>query len=148
MLQDDRLAPAAGGALEKFLTRRGRVSLGYKRENAGAPFAGRLWISGTSVQSGNGRWAPSEFPSCVSRPRAERTRALTTLVASHGPASTSLAEELRLWVHRAIARTSITCCNPALNRVTPYLKAVPNTNLGPLDRLKTIHGRCRENSGL
>ena len=147
MLQD--IAPAASGALEKIsYAPVGVVSLGYRREQVRHSLDG----FGFLVPRSSGRrtlgtvWNSSVFPG-----RAPEGHVLLTsfVGGATDPTATSLMrEELAALVHREIAPILQITGNPAVHRVTPYLKAIPQYDLGHLDLLKTIQDAVARIPGL
>ena len=137
MLQ--HIAPAASGRLHKIsYAPVAVVSLGYKREQVRHSLRG----FGFLVPRSSGRrtlgtvWNSSLFPG-----RAPEDQVLLTsfVGGATDPAAASLSrEELAALVHREIASILHITGNPAVNRVTPYSKAIPQYNLGHRELLETI----------
>lgn len=147
LLQD--ISPAASGALEKIsYAPMAVVSLGYKREHVRHSLGGFGFLV---PRSSGRRTLGTVWNSSVFRGRAPEGHVLLTsfVGGATDPTAASLSrEELAALVHREIAPILQTTGNPVLNRVTPYLKAIPQYNLGHLDRLKTIQDAVARIPGL
>jgi oxygen-dependent protoporphyrinogen oxidase len=91
-------------------------------------------------------WNSSVFPS-----RAPEGHVLLTSFVGGATDSTAASlsrQELAALVHREIAPILQITGNPVVNRGTPYLKAIPQYNLGHLDLLKTIQDAVGRIPGL
>jgi oxygen-dependent protoporphyrinogen oxidase len=147
LLQD--LAPAASNALDKIsYAPVAVVSLGYKREQIGHSLAGFGFLV---PRSSGMRTLGSVWNSSLFRARAPENHVLLTnfIGGATDPAAAALREdELAAIVHREIASTLKISGDPAVTRVTRYSRALPQYNLGHLDRLKTTEDAIAPIPGL
>ena len=133
------LAPEASTALNKIsYASIAVVSLGYKREQVAHSLDGFGFL--VSRSSGM-RTLGSVWNSSLFRARAPAGHVLLTnfVGGATDPAAAALPEdELAAFVHREIAAVLNISGEPAVRRVTRYSRAIPQYNLGHLERLKTI----------
>jgi len=133
------IAPAASDALEKIsYAAVALVSLAYKREQVRHSLLGFGFLAPRSsgIRTLGTVWNSSLFPG-----RAPQGHVLLTsfVGGATDPAAASLPEEdLTALVHREIAPILQITGDPAVTRATSYAKAIPQYNLGHVERLKAV----------
>ena len=133
------LAPAASDALNQIAyAPLAVVSLGYKREQVGHSLAGFGFLvpRSSGIRTLGSVWNSSLFPA-----RAPYGNVLLTsfIGGATDPAAVALPEdELAALVHRELAPILKISGVPAVTLATRYSRAIPQYNLGHLDRLKAI----------
>jgi len=143
------LAPAATAALKEIpYASVAVVSLAYHHKNVGYSLNGFGFLAPRSsrIRMLGSVWNSSLFPG-----RAPQDHALLTNFiggATDPDAATLASEELAALVHREIAPILNITGDPAASRVTRYSTAIPQYNLGHLERLKTIHDSVASIPGL
>jgi oxygen-dependent protoporphyrinogen oxidase len=143
------MAPAASVALNKIsYAPLAVVSLGYKREQIGRSLNGFGFLAPRSsgLRTLGSVWNSSVFPSRVPRNHA----LLTNFVGGATDASAAMLSdaELASLVHCEIAPILKIRSNPAASRVTRYAQAIPQYNLGHLERLREIQATIAQVPGL
>jgi oxygen-dependent protoporphyrinogen oxidase len=143
------LAPAASAALDKIsYAPVAVVSLGYKREQVGHSLAGFGFLAPRSpgLRTLGSVWNSSLFPART----PEHHVLLTNFIggATDTAAATLPEEELAAIVHREIAAILKINGEPAVTRVTRYSRAIPQYNLGHLERLKSVENAIARIPGL
>jgi oxygen-dependent protoporphyrinogen oxidase len=145
----DGIAPAASTALHKIpYAAVAVVSLGYSTKQVSRSLDGFGFLipRSTGVRTLGTIWNSSLFPE-----RAPTGHVLLTsfIGGTTDPETASLpAEGLRDLVHREISEILQITGVPMATRVTGYLQAIPQYNLGHLDLLKTIEASVRQIPGL
>lgn len=143
------LASVAAAALEKIsYAPVAVVSLGYQRGQVGNPLQGFGFLAPRSsgLRTLGCVWNSSLFPS-----RAPKGHVLLTnfIGGATDPSASTLGEqELAELVHREIAAVLKITRDPTVARVTRYTRAIPQYNLGHLERLKTIQDAIAAIPGL
>ena len=133
------LAPEASTALSKICYASiAVVSLGYKREQVAHSLDGFGFLT---PRSSGMRTLGSVWNSSLLPARAPAGHVLLTnfIGGATDPAAAALSEDdLAAIVHHEIATVLGISGEPAVSRVTRYARAIPQYNLGHLERLKTI----------
>jgi len=143
------LASVATDALEKIsYAPVAVVSLGYRRAQVCNPLQGFGFLAPRSsgLRTLGSVWNSSLFPS-----RAPKGHVLLTnfIGGATDPSASTLGEqELAELVHREIAAVLHIAGNPTVVRVTRYTRAIPQYNLGHLERLKAIQDAITAIPGL
>lgn len=143
------IAPAASAPLQQIsYAPAAVVSLGYKREQSRHSLAGFGFLAPRSskIRTLGTVWNSSLFPG-----RAPQSHVLLTSFiggATDPSAVALLQEELAALVHREIAPILKISGDPAVARVTRYVSAIPQYNLGHVDRLKSIQDAVAPIPGL
>lgn len=143
------IAPSASEALERIsYAPVAVVSLGYQREQLGGSLDGFGFLAPRSsgMRTLGSVWNSSLFPA-----RAPQGQVLLTsfLGGATDPTATSLSgDELASIAHREIKPLLKISGEPVTRRVTRYSRAIPQYNLGHLERLKTIQNAIGSIPGL
>jgi oxygen-dependent protoporphyrinogen oxidase len=143
------VAPAASSALERIsYAPVAVVSLGYKREQVRNSLLGFGFLAPRSsrMRTLGSVWNSSLFPS-----RAPQGHVLLTsfVGGATDPSAAALSEEeLGSLVHREIAPILQISGDPAVARVTRYSRAIPQYNLGHLERLQEVQAAIAQVPGL
>lgn len=143
------LAPAASYALNQIAyAALAVVSLGYKREQVSHSLAGFGFLvpRSSGIRTLGSVWNSSLFPA-----RAPQGNVLLTsfIGGATDPAAMALPEDqLAALVHGELAPILKIAGVPAVARVTRYSRAIPQYNLGHLDRLKVIENAAVSIPGL
>jgi oxygen-dependent protoporphyrinogen oxidase len=124
------------------------VSLGYKQEQVGRSLNGFGFLAPRSsgLRTLGSVWNSSLFPS-----RAPKGHMLLSnfVGGATDPAAIALTEqELTDLVHREISPILNIAGSPVIARVTRYSRAIPQYNLGHLERLQKIRAAVASVSGL
>ncbi len=143
------LAPLASSAFQRIsYAPVAVVSLGYRRQQIQHSMEGFGFLvpRSSKIRTLGTVWNSSLFPG-----RAPQGHVLMTsfIGGATDPAAVSLSEEeLAAIVHREISPLLKINGEPAVTHVTRYAKAIPQYNLGHLDRLKSIQGTIATIPGL
>ena len=143
------IAPSAAAALKAIpYASVAVVSLAYQRKNVGHSLNGFGFLAPRSsgIRTLGSVWNSSLFPGRASQDHVLLTNFIGG--ATDPDAATLTTDELQALVHQEIAPILKISGDPTASHVTRYSTAIPQYNLGHLDRLKTLHESVASIPGL